>query len=69
MCNLLSWGGSPEYLVIDTSEDWDIRHFLADRKDFKEGVSTMEKNNFIQMYQQKGNAALYKILKKPDDNL
>jgi uncharacterized membrane protein len=64
-CNWFSWGGSPKYLIVDTSKDWDIRHFLANREDYVEGLNNLEKMGYIKKYKQQGNAVLYKVLKNP----
>lgn len=64
-CRWLRWVGKPEYLVIDTSKDWDIRHFLANREEYIEGLQNLEKAGVIRKDKQQGEAIIYKILKKP----
>lgn len=60
-CNWLTWVGNPEYLILDASADWDIRHTLANREDFLDAIHNMEKNNEIVKYQHHGSTVLYKI--------
>jgi uncharacterized membrane protein len=59
----LTWPGNPKYLIIDTSKDFDIRHFLLNREEFAEAVKNTEKEGLIKEYKRKGNTVLYKILK------
>lgn len=64
-CHWIIWKSTtPRYFVVDTSNNWDIRHFLADRKDFIDAVQNMEKAGFIKKKQQVGNAVLYDVLKQ-----
>lgn len=63
-CRWLSWYGNPKYLLVDTSPDWDIRHLLANRPDFIEGLNNLEKVKSIKVYKREGNATLYTIEKK-----
>lgn len=65
VCHFFRWDGNPTYLIVDTSKDWDIRHFLADRNDYIEGIGNLEKYGYVKVYKKQGNAALYKILKHP----
>lgn len=61
-CNWLSWrGGKPEYIIVDTSTNWDIRHYLADRPIFIDGLENMEKYGEINKEKQIGNAMLFRI--------
>ncbi len=65
-CDWFRWESTPTYLMIDTSEDWDIRHLLADRKDYIQGLKNLEKAGVIEKYKQIGNAVLYKVKVNPD---
>jgi hypothetical protein len=64
-CNWLRWAGRPTYLIVDTSSDWDARSFLTERKNFVNGLQNMEKEGVIKIFFQKGDAYVYKIIKKP----
>lgn len=60
-CNWFRWGGNPKYLIVDTSEDWDARHFLTSRENFIKGIRSMEKAEIISEYFRAGNSVIYKI--------
>lgn len=62
-CNWFRWHGSPEYLIVDTSENWDIRHLLANRDDYIDGLINLEKEGYIKREYKSNNAELYKIIK------
>jgi hypothetical protein len=64
-CNWFRWAGEPEYLIIDTSKDWDIRHMLANRGDYINGLKNLEKTGVVKIYKQEGTTILYKVLKNP----
>lgn len=66
LCNWFRWEDSPEFLIVDTSPEWDIRHLLTDRPLFLDGLSNLEKTGIIQKYKQIGNTVLYKIIRNPD---
>ena len=61
-CNWLKWAGKPEFMFVDLSDDWDIRHYLANKEDFFEAVNNMEKTGIITIYKQEGTTKLYKII-------
>ncbi|MGI8420270.1 MAG: DUF2079 domain-containing protein [Candidatus Levyibacteriota bacterium] len=64
-CNWLMWKStSPRYLIVDTSPNWDIRHFLANRPDFIDAIDNLLKEGYIKKDKQIGNATLYTILKR-----
>lgn len=65
MCQWMRWYGNPEFVIVDTSKDWDIRHFLANREDFIAGLKNVEKNGYIKKYKQIKQATIYRILKNP----
>jgi len=61
-CNWLTWrAGQPQLLIVDTSSNWDIRHFLADRNQYIDGLTNMEKAGVIKKKEEIGNAVIYKI--------
>jgi uncharacterized membrane protein len=62
-CEWFHWADNPEYLVVDTSKDWDIRHFLANRERFVEGIQNLETAGVIVPYEKQGDATLYKVAK------
>lgn len=64
-CDWFRWSGSPQYLIADISPEWDIRHFLAQRDNFINGLHNMEKAKIIKEVKTNDTAVLYKILKKP----
>lgn len=65
-CDWFRWEGRPEFLVVDTSTDWDIRHLLIDRAKYIQGLTNLEKAGVIQRYKQIGNAVIYKVRVNPD---
>lgn len=68
-CDWFRWSGKPEYLIVDTSVEWDIRHLLISREDYIKGLQNLEKKKVIIKYKQTGNAVLYKILRNPGSSL
>jgi uncharacterized membrane protein len=64
-CRWFRWEGNPQYMVVDTSGDWDIRHLLANREEYISGLQNLEKAKVIEKYKQKGDTVLYKVLKRP----
>jgi uncharacterized membrane protein len=64
-CQWFTWSGKPQYLITDTAKDWDIRHFLADREKYIEGLKNLEKAGYIRKYKQQGDAILYTVIKNP----
>lgn len=66
-CDWFRWAGNPEYLIVDTSNNWDIRHFLTSRDEFISALENIEKRGIIEPYQKSGSALLYKVLKNPDN--
>jgi len=65
-CNWFRWYGSPEFLFVDTSADWDARHLLTDRPTFIDGLHNLEKMGVVKKYKQVGNTVLYKVKENPD---
>jgi uncharacterized membrane protein len=64
-CDWFGWYGHPTYLIVDTSPNWDIRHLLANKEDYIEGLKNIEKQGIIKKTRQQGNTVLYKIVKTP----
>lgn len=65
VCDWFRWAGDPEYLIIDTSPEWDIRHLLANRDEYMKGLENFRQVGIIKKYKQEKTAVLYKILKNP----
>lgn len=65
VCNWFSWSGKVEYMIVDTSQSWDARHFLTSREDFIDGLQNMEHEKIIAVYKQSGTAVVYRVLKNP----
>lgn len=65
LCRWFHWAGNPQYMIVDTGPDWDIRHFLANRPDFLEALHNFETMGKIHVYKREGTTTLYKILQKP----
>lgn len=59
------WYDNPEYLIVDTSKNWDARHLLTDLEKYIEGLKNLERDGYVKLYQEIGNAKLYKIVKTP----
>lgn len=64
-CDWFRWYGNPEYLFVDTSPEWDIRHFLANRPEYVRGLANIEKAGIVTRYRTEGNAVIYKVLRNP----
>jgi uncharacterized membrane protein len=64
-CDWFRWYSHPEFLLVDTSSDWDARHLLINNAQFIQGLTNLEKAGIIKRYKQIGNTKLYKIIKNP----
>ncbi len=64
-CAWFRWNGNPEYLITNTSSDWDARHLLTNREDYIAGIKNMEELNIIKIFKQNGESTIYRIVKKP----
>ncbi len=64
-CDWFSWSGNPTYLLIDTSKEWDTRHFLENPTNFINGISDLEKEGYIKKASRSDNTTLYLVVKKP----
>jgi hypothetical protein len=62
-CDWFRLTGSPKYLIVDISSDWDIRHFLTSREEFIHGLTNLEAVGVIKKDKQLGTSILYKVLK------
>ncbi len=60
VCNWLSWYDHPEFVIVDTAKDWDIRHLLADRPVFLDALSNVEKSGELIRFKVEGTTILYK---------
>jgi uncharacterized membrane protein len=65
-CNWFYWDDDPKFLAVDTYSGWDIRHLLADRNKFLDGLHNLENAKVIEKYKQIGDTVLYKVLKNPN---
>jgi uncharacterized membrane protein len=63
VCDWFYWVGKPVYLIVDTSSDWDLRHFLTTRDEFTNGLNNMVKMNYLKLYKSSGDAKIYFIEK------
>lgn len=59
-CNWLSWYDHPDFVIVDTSKEWDIRHLLADRPIFLDALSNVEKAGVLKRYKTEGTTILFK---------
>lgn len=64
ICNWFRWVGDPDYLLVDTSPDWDVRFWLTNRDDFIDGLKNLEKSGYIKPYKSWGTTALYRVIMK-----
>jgi uncharacterized membrane protein len=65
VCDWFRWEGNPEYLIVDTAESWDTRHFLTDRTTFINALENLEKQSVISLHKKSASAVLYKIHRNP----
>lgn len=63
LCHWFRWEKGYQYLIVDLSPEWDIRHLLQNNEDFKEAVLEMEKEGIIKLVKQDGTTRLYTIEK------
>lgn len=63
-CPWLRWTNNPDYIIVDLSPEWDIRHLLQQNKEYVLAVTGMEKAGIIKLYRQEGTARIYKVLQK-----
>jgi len=63
-CPWFRWTNNPEFLIVDLSPEWDIRHMLQQNSEFTVAVRSMEKEGIIKKYSQNQSTILYKVLKK-----
>ncbi len=60
-CDTLRTYRDAEYVLVDLSEDWDARHYLADPVLFARAVRSMESRGAITLIREYGTTKLYKI--------
>ena len=60
-CWWLDFGGKPEYLIIDTHDGAWLTMLLADVKDFREAVNSMENSKAIQLVYRKNETKIYRV--------
>jgi uncharacterized membrane protein len=65
-CNWFRWYDSPDYLLVDTSPEWDARHLLGNRPEFIDGLHNLEKAHIVTIYKRVGSATLYTVNKNPE---
>jgi hypothetical protein len=56
--------GQVDYILVDTSDSWDARHFLESKEEFIDGIQNLEKTEVINKVYHSGNASLYKVVGK-----
>jgi hypothetical protein len=66
-CNWFNWFDNPEFLIVDSSSDWDARHLLIDRPLFIDGLKNIEKAGIVTKFKQVGSSILYKVNKNPSE--
>ena len=64
-CDWFKWAGNPEYMLVDTSPEWNILHLLANREDFIAGLRNMEKEGIIKKHKQFDSATIYRVYARP----
>ncbi|MBP9716508.1 MAG: DUF2079 domain-containing protein [Candidatus Levybacteria bacterium] len=64
-CKWFKWAGEPQYMIVDTSPEWNIINLLATREDFIDGLNNMEKTGTIKIYKEFGSAKIYTVEKRP----
>lgn len=64
-CDWFRWHGKPEFLFVDTSPEWDARHFLTDRETYIKGLENIEHAGVVTKVMQDETAILYKVNKSP----
>lgn len=65
-CDWFRWDGNPQYLFIDSSPEWDIRHLLTNRENYFSGIENLKNAGVIEEYRSLGSAVIYKVNKNPD---
>lgn len=64
-CPWFRWDGNPEFLIADTSTDWDIRQLFQNNPDFNSALESMQKEKVIKVYKKMGTAILFRVIKNP----
>jgi len=68
-CDWFRWFGTPEFLIVDTSPEWDARHLLVDRDPYIKGLKNLEKAGVIKKDVQVGTTILYFVKQNPENYL
>lgn len=63
VCNWLSWYDHPEFVIVDTSREWDIRHLLIDRPVYLDALKNVEKAGVLKRYKVEGSTILFRVVK------
>ncbi|HSD98985.1 MAG TPA: DUF2079 domain-containing protein [Patescibacteria group bacterium] len=64
-CTWFRIADKPQYILVDTATDWDVRYWLTDRNTFIQGLQNMEKAGVITQKQTIDTTTLYVVIKKP----
>lgn len=65
-CPWFRWDGNPEYLIADTSTDWDIRQLFQNNPEFNEALTSITKSGILKEYKKEGSTILFKVIKNPN---
>ncbi len=60
-CYTLRYAGSPEYIIVDVSPQWNTLHLLANSDEFKEGLATLKKTKKLDLISNNGTTYVYKV--------
>jgi len=62
LCWWLDFGGTPEYLVVDTRPDQWLTQILETNEHWKSAIENMEKTGILSLEKKVGDARMYRIL-------
>lgn len=65
-CQWFRWPGNPEYMIVDTSTNWDVRYWLTNRQEFVDGLTTLTKAGVITPLYTFNTTIIYKVNKSPN---
>lgn len=63
-CNWIRWAGSPQYMLTDISNNWDIRYWLTTRENFMDAINNLQKAGVIHPLKSWQTTTLYKVMVK-----
>jgi len=66
-CHWLRWVGSPQYMLVDTSYNWDARYWLTSRDDFVDALYNLQKAHVIRRLKSWQTTTLYSVLVKSNN--